>query len=132
MFLNIYFIDYAITVVPIFLPLPPSTWYLIPSGNPPLSSYSWVMHISSLATPFPILFLTSPCLLSVYQFVLLNPCTFSPILPVFLPITLQMIPISGFDFCSYFFLDSIADNYQFIAILMFIVLIFFFFLNNSL
>ena len=47
----------------------------IPSSNLPLSSCSWVMHISSLATPFPILFLTPPCLFCTCPFVLLNPCT---------------------------------------------------------
>ena len=68
-----------------------------PSGSlrqsPHHCSCPWVMHISSLATPFPVLFFFSPpvlflislCLLCTYQFVLLNPCTFSPILPLHLP-----------------------------------------------
>ena len=43
----------------------------------PLSSCPWIMHISSSATPFPILFLTSPCLFCTYQSVLLNRCTFA-------------------------------------------------------
>ena len=43
----------------------PSTF--LPSRNAPLSSCPWVMHISSLASPFPILFLTSPCLFCTYQ-----------------------------------------------------------------
>ena len=59
---------------------PPQT--LIPSSYPPPSSCPWVMHISSLASPFHIPFLTSPCILCTYQFMLLNPCTFSPILPL--------------------------------------------------
>ena len=54
----------------------------IPSDNPPLSTCPCVMHLSSLVSPFPILFLTSPCLFCTYQFVLLIPCTFSPILPL--------------------------------------------------
>ena len=32
-----------------------------------LSSCPWVVHTSSLASPFPILFLTSPCLSSTYN-----------------------------------------------------------------
>ena len=42
-------------------------------------SCPWVMHISSLATPFPILYCTSPWLFCNYLFVLLNPLTSSPI-----------------------------------------------------
>ena len=34
---------------------------------PPLSSCPWVAHRSSLASPFPILFLTSPCLFCTYN-----------------------------------------------------------------
>ena len=103
-----------------------------------LSSCPWVMHISSLATPFPILFLTSPCLFCTYQFVLLNPFTFSPILSFPLPkVTTQMISISMILslfclFVQFVFSDPIVDSCEFIAILMFIVLIFFFFLNKSL
>ena len=40
-------------------PPPPST--SLPSSNPPLlSSCLWVVRVSSLASPFPMLFLTSP------------------------------------------------------------------------
>ena len=41
----------------------------------PLSSCPWVVHIRSLASPFPILFLTSPCLFCTYQlcFLFLEP-----------------------------------------------------------
>ena len=53
-----------------------------------LSSCPWVIHVSSLAYPFPILFLTSPpppaySVLPIlyYQFVLLNPYTFYPMFP---------------------------------------------------
>ena len=80
----IYFIDYAITIVP-FSPLyspphctPPST--CIP---PPLSSCPWVIHISSLASTFPILTFS----LSIFYlpFMLLILCTFSRSLPLPLP-----------------------------------------------
>ena len=58
---KVYFIDYAITVVPIFLPLHPSAWYpLLSSNRTPLSSCPWIMHISYLTSPLPILFLLSP------------------------------------------------------------------------
>ena len=101
-----------------------------------LSSCPWVMHISSLATPFPILFLTSPCLFCTYQFVLLNPFTFSPILSFPLPTDNPSNNLHIYDSVSFLLvclvcsLDSIADSYEFIIILMFIVLIFF--LNKSL
>ena len=70
------------TLVQIFPPSLPSTQYSpIPSSNPSVSSCPWLMHISSLATLFPVLFLTSPCLFCTYQCVLLNLCIFSPIFP---------------------------------------------------
>ena len=51
-----------------------------PLGNPPHHcSCPWVMHISALATPFPILYFASPWLFCNYLFVLLNPLTSSPI-----------------------------------------------------
>ena len=56
------YIDYAITVVPFFLsfiPLCPAP--CLPPAFPHLSTYPWIIHTSSLASPFPILlFLTSP------------------------------------------------------------------------
>ena len=79
-FLKIYFIDYVIIVISIFPPLLPFTQYPHSFQQSPLSSCPWVMHISSLACPFPILFLTPFCLFCTYQFVLLNPCNFSHIL----------------------------------------------------
>ena len=59
-FLKVYFIDYAITVVPFFSPLSPSTLHPALTSILPLSSCPWVVHISSLASPFSILFLTPP------------------------------------------------------------------------
>ena len=98
------FIDYAITVVPIFPLCPPPPSPPIPSSNHPLCSCPWAVHISYLASSFPTLLLTSPCLFCTYQFVLLNPCTFSPMSssPSEL-ITLQMISISMilFLFCLF-------------------------------
>ena len=53
--------------------------------SPSLSSCSWVVHISSLTSLFPILFLTSPCLFYAYQLCFLLPVPFPPILPLLLP-----------------------------------------------
>ena len=132
-FFKIYFIDYTIIIVPIF---PPPTSTPIPSSNLPLSSCPWVMHESSLATPFPILFLTSLCLFCTYQFVLLNPCTISLILPLPPPTDNPPNDLHIYDSVSVLlvalvgFLDSVVDSCEFIANLMFIVLILF--LNKSL
>ena len=60
LFFKIYFIDYAITVVP-FLPFtPPHPAHPLPPTFPPYSSCPWVIHISSSASTFPILFLPPP------------------------------------------------------------------------
>ena len=59
-FYLIHFIDYAITVVP-FPPLHSTPPCIPPPTHiPPYSSCPWVIHICSLASTFPILFLTSP------------------------------------------------------------------------
>ena len=78
-----YFIHYAITVVPLPLPLSPLCFaHLLPPTFPPFSSCPWVMYISSLVSTFPILFLTSPYFLptiyatySLYIFPLSPPPT---------------------------------------------------------
>ena len=69
-------IDYAITVVLMFSPLlpPPSTPHSLRQFLH-LCSCPWVMRVSSLATPFPILYFTSPWLFCNYLFVLPNPLT---------------------------------------------------------
>ena len=75
------------------VPFPP----LSPSHKhpPPLSSCPWVRHISSVASPFPILFLPSPCLFSTYHLCLLFPVPFPPFFLLPLPlITLHVISIS--------------------------------------
>ena len=68
--------------------------HLPPSSQCPYSlrqsphhcSCPWVTCVSSLASLFPILSFTSPWLFCNYLFVLLNPLTSSPILPLLLPI----------------------------------------------
>ena len=87
---------------PNFTPCPPPPGTLISPSNPPLSSCPWVIHINSLATPFPIWFLPSPCLFCTYKFILLSPWIFPPISPSLL-ITLQRNSISMilFLFCLF-------------------------------
>ena len=59
-FFKLHFIDYAITVVLIVPPLPASTQH--PHSlrqSPHHCSCPWVMSVSSLAAPFPVLYFTS-------------------------------------------------------------------------
>ena len=101
---------------------------------PHLRSCPWVVHIISLTSPFPILFLTSPCLFSTYQLCFLFPVLFPPFFLSTSPlITLHVISISVVLFLFqlfaqfvFVFLGSVVDSCEFVVILLFIVLIFFF------
>ena len=53
---------------------------LLPTLSP-FSSCPWVVHISSLALTFPILFLPSPCLFSTYHLCYLFYVPFPPLSP---------------------------------------------------
>ena len=129
---KLYFIDYAITIILIFPPLPalhqvPPLLQVIPH----LCWCPWVMHIRSLATPFPIMYFTSPWLFCNYLFVL-HPLTSSSS-PLHIPpsgnhqntlcihdsVSLLLV-------CLVCFLESTVNTFVFFAILLFIVLIFFF------
>ena len=137
-FLKLYFIDYAIIAVPDFpLCLPPLNATYSLRQPPQHCSCPWAMRVSSLVIPFPLRCFTNPWLFCNYLLYFLIP---SPLYPF--PYTLLLsgnhhkaLPIH--DFLSVVlvylvcFLDSIIDRYVFIAILLFIVLIFFF-LNKSL
>ena len=57
-------------------PAPP-----LPPTFPPYSSCPWVIHISSLTSTFPILFLPSPCLFSTYHLCYLFSVPFHPLSP---------------------------------------------------
>ena len=90
------------------------------------------MSVSSLASPFPILFLTSPCLFCSYQLCFLIPAPFPPFSPVPFPADNPPNDLHTYDsisilfVCLVCFLDSVVDSCEFVAILMFIVLILFF------
>ena len=69
---------------PIFSPIYPQS-ALHPSTHQhllPFSSCQWVVYISSLASTFPILFLTSPCLFCAYHLYFLFPVPSPPFLPL--------------------------------------------------
>ena len=133
-FFKIYFID-NLTVVPIFLlgrPLPGTP---IPSSNP-LPQFMTMGHaykFFGFSISYTVLNNPLSC---TYQFVLLNPCTLSLIL--LLPLLDDNPPndLHIYDsvpvllVCLVFQIQLLIDMY-FFAILLFIVLIFFF-LNKSL
>ena len=81
----VYFIDYAITVAPflsfLYPPLPcmPPT-LSIPS---PLTSCPRAVYVSSLASPFPILFFFSVIFYMLKNVITLFPLLFSPHIPLF-------------------------------------------------
>ena len=145
LFILIYFIDYAITVVPFFSPFySPLCCTHLPPSLPHLSSSPWVIHISSLASPFPILFLTSPCQFCTYYLCFLFPVLFPTFSPLPLPSdTFHVISITVILFLFQFvclvhfilffcFLGSVVDSSQFVVILLFVFLMFFFFLGKAL
>ena len=80
-----------------FIPLCPEL--PAPSNIASLSSCPWVMHISSLASPFPTLFLTSPCLFSTYHLCFLFPVPFPPSSALSLPPDNPL--------CDIYFCDSV-------------------------
>ena len=79
---KLYFLGYAIGVVLFFSPLPPpsplpSTPYSL-RQSPNHCSCPWIMHVSSSAAPFPILYFTSPWLFCNCVLVLLHPIPHTP------------------------------------------------------
>ena len=77
---------------------------LPPSHIPPHSSCSWVIHMSSLASTFPILFLPSPCLFSTYHLCYLFYVPFPALYPHPTPllITLHVILFLFWLFAQFF------------------------------
>ena len=96
LFFEIYFIDYAITVVPFFLPfIPLHPVPHLPPSFPHLGSCPWVVHVSSLVSPFSILFLSSPCLFCTCHLCFLFPVPFLLFSPLPSPlITFHLISTS--------------------------------------
>ena len=84
---------YSCPSFPPLVPLYPSPPLQSYRQSPHLCSCPWVMCVSSLASPFPILYFISPWLFCNYQFVLLNTLTSSPILthptPIWQPSEVQ-------------------------------------------
>ena len=102
-FPSLYFKDiYAIILVPFFPPFySPPPCIPNPPASPPFSSCPWVIHISSLASPFPILFLMSSCLICAYHLCFLFPVPFPPALVLPLPLPPDNPP------CDLHFCDSV-------------------------
>ena len=97
---------------------------------------SWVIHISSLASPIPTLLLTSSCLFCTYLLCflisVLYPCPPLPTdNPPFDRYIYDSVPVLVVCLVCFCFLDSVVDSREFVVILLFIVLIIFF-LNKSL
>ena len=85
-----YFLRYTLLIMLLqlshftpFIPFCPA--HCLPPTFPLFSSCPWVVHISSLASPFPILFLTFPCPFSTYHLCYLFPVTFPPLSPSHYP-----------------------------------------------
>ena len=119
---------------PPFIPLCPA--HPLPLALPPtFSSYPWIIHISSLASTFPVLFLTSPQLFCTYHFCYLFSVPFPPFSSPPSPADNPPCHLHFYDsvpdlvvclVCFCCFLGSVFDNCEFVAFLLFIVFIFFF------
>ena len=128
-----------------FFPLyPPSTLHPQHSSIPPtLSSYPWVVHVSSLTPRFPIPFLSLPIYFMPTNYAASSLYLSPLLLPSPRPLkSLHVMSISWFCSCSScflrfcfhcfsFLLGSLVDSCEFVVILLFIFLIFFF-LDKSL
>ena len=118
-----------------FSPLPPSTQQPpLPQAIPHHCSCPWVMQVSSLASPFPTLYFISPWLFLTLCLYFLIPSPLHPFPHTPLPSGNHQNAFCIHDsvsvlLCLVCFLDSVVDKYVFIAILLFIILIFF--LNKS-
>ena len=80
---------------PRLTPLHPA--YSLPPTLPLYSSCPWVILTSSLASTFPILFLTSLCLFSTYHLFYLFSVPFPPLSPSHSPVD---HPPCGLHFCG--------------------------------
>ena len=80
-----------------FLPFLPLRLVPQPPAFLPLNLCPWVVYVSYLASPFPILFLTSLCLFCIYQLRYLFPVPVSLFFP--LPLPADNPPFPGFCSC---------------------------------
>ena len=113
---------------PLYSPLPCT--YLSPAF-PTFRSCPWVIHRSFLASTFPILFLTSPCLFCTYYlcrflvpfppFSLLPLATDNPPCDLHFCDSVPVVVVCLVCFC--FVLSSVVDRCEFVVILLFIFLI---------
>ena len=116
--------------LPLYSPLPcplfPPTFL-----PPPLSSCPWVIHLSSLYSTFPILFLTSPCLFlptiyASYSLYLFPHSSLSPLITlhgIFISVNLFLFYLFlVFLFCCvlFCFLGSVLNSWEFVVIFLFI------------
>ena len=117
-----------------FIPLYPAAPSL--QHSPLLSSCPWDINLSTSASPFLILFLTSSFLFFAYQLCLLFPVSFPPFLPHFPndnpPCDLHFCDSAPFlvVYIVHFFFKAQLLIVVFVVILLVIVL-FFFFLDKS-
>ena len=99
-FFSFFFLIYLLIMLlqlshpPPFIPLCPA--HPLPPAFSPYSSCPWVVHISSLASAFPIL-LTSPCLFCTYHLCYLFSVPFPPLSPSHSPVD---NPSCDFHFCG--------------------------------
>ena len=121
-------------------PLPPSTQHpTLPQAIPTPRPCPWVMCTSSLVTPFPMLYFLPTWPFCNYLFVLLDALISSPIFPQHPP-TRQASKCSSYPWLSLSLCSCLLSLYFrfscwqicIFAILLFIALIAFFFLNNFL
>ena len=127
-FFYVYFINYAITVVPIFLHLSPSAWYSLPSSNHSLQFMPMGRAYKFFGFSISYTILHLPLSIFYLPFMLLIPCTFPPILLFAFPADnlsrdlhfCESVPVQVV--CLVFVcLGSVVDSCEFLVILLFIV-----------
>ena len=116
---------------PPFNPLHPA--HPLPPTFAPYSSCPWVIHVSSLASTFPIIFLTSPCLFSTYYLCYLFSVHLPTLSPSHSPTNnspcdlhfCSSVPVLVVCLVFVFVLGSVINNCEFVVILLFIFSIIF-------